>query len=89
MVGRLAGAGVRRQGVLPGSRAALPACLAPSRPLPCVPRTTRPPPAATGLVRLDLHDNPITADFAADLAAVLARQGQARRAERQQQGGRL
>ena len=31
--------------------------------------------AGTGLVRLDIHDNPITAEFADDLAAVLARQG--------------
>lgn len=31
---------------------------------------------AMGLVRLDIHDNPITAEFADDLAAVLARQGQ-------------
>ena len=31
-------------------------------------------PAAGGLVRLDLHDNPITSEFAADLAAVVARQ---------------
>ena len=37
-------------------------------------------PAAGGLVRLDIHDNPITADFAADLAAVLARQGKVRAA---------
>lgn len=37
-------------------------------------------PAATGLVRLDIHDNPITADFADDLAAVLARQAKVRTA---------
>lgn len=45
----------------------LPALSPPSVPTPQ-------PHAATGLVRLDIHDNPITADFAADLAAVLAKQ---------------
>lgn len=29
-------------------------------------------------MRLDIHDNPITAEFADDLAAVLARQGKVR-----------